>query len=305
MADRPRRSDTHPRRARLGSGAVGGIAPATAAILAALAVLAAGGCGDSDGDTKPLAAASDPDVEELPRPAPGETLERFAAGIDATPGRLELATSVHTTGHSRIAFAVTRDGEPVYGPTALYASPLRASPPEVAGPLPAPADRLPGPHDGPAAVYEAAAVDTHHTGPHDLLALTQTGTELIAARTRIDVIHRRRDPLPTLGKPLPDRATLPHRARAAPAALVFEAPNRCAPAFCASPIAAAARLERRYGDRVTFVDGDSDLARTLALTAAPWVIALDADGRVAARMEGAIGLAAFERAIQAALARGG
>jgi hypothetical protein len=271
---------------------------AVAAIAAA--ALATAGCGNDDEPTvaDQLAEAADPDPADFPKAAPGKTLRQFAGGLDTAPGRLRMATSVYNGGHSRIAFAVLRDGEPVYGPTVIYASPLAVDPPEVAGPTAANADLLVAGGELEA-IYDARAVDMHHRGPYALLALTRDGDELVAAPGRVDVLPRSRDPLPIDARlPVPVAGTAGR-----PAVIVLSDTDGCQDRACESPTRVAAQLERRYGDRVAFVEGGPGLRRRLGLPAGPWVVAVDSAGRVAARMEGAIGTEAFERAAQAAIAR--
>jgi hypothetical protein len=294
LADRPR-------------GSTGGGVRALASVVAVLAVAAAVGCGDDSADDSTtgerVAAAASPDPVDFPKAAPGKTLRQFAAGLDTEPARLRLATSVYTQGHSRVGFSVMRDGEPVYAPTVIYAAPP-VDPPEVAGPTAANADLLvadPDDGDGLVAVYDARALDMHHRGRYQLLSLTETGGGLLAGRAEVEVIAERRDRLPKIGSRLRDTGVAAIGRR--PVVLAFDDTANCGQRVCVSPREVAGQLQRRYGDQVAFVEGDAALRRRLGLPAGPWVLSVDSTGRVAARMEGAIGTLAFERAIQAAIAR--
>jgi hypothetical protein len=97
-----------------------------------------------------------------------------------------------------------------------------------------------------------------------------------------------------------------------PVALLFATPQLCQSRVCGPVVDIAAQLKARYGKRMTFIhqevyegnDVNKGLRKPLRefhLDTEPWLFTVDRQGRVAARLEGSFGFAAFQRAIQAAL----
>lgn len=97
-----------------------------------------------------------------------------------------------------------------------------------------------------------------------------------------------------------------------PVALLFATPRLCQSRVCGPVTDIAAQLESRYGGRVAFIHNevyvDNDVNRGLRpqlrafhLQTEPWLFVVDRRGRIAARLEGAFGVTAFERAIAAGL----
>jgi hypothetical protein len=97
-----------------------------------------------------------------------------------------------------------------------------------------------------------------------------------------------------------------------PVALLFATPQLCQSRVCGPVTDEMLQLKAKYGDDMTFihqevfVDNDPDKGvrpplKRFNLPSEPWLFTVDADGRIAARLEGSIGLAEFEGAIKAAL----
>jgi len=97
-----------------------------------------------------------------------------------------------------------------------------------------------------------------------------------------------------------------------PVVLLFATPALCQTRVCGPVVDIAAQLKKKYGDRVAFIHqevyvdnmvkkGLRPPLESFNLRTEPWLFTLDADGRVAARLEGSFGNRAFERAIEAAL----
>ena len=97
-----------------------------------------------------------------------------------------------------------------------------------------------------------------------------------------------------------------------PVALLFATPALCESRVCGPVVDIAAQLKAEYGDRMefihqeVFVDNQIDKGlrpplEAFNLRTEPWLFTVDADGRVAARLEGSFGNGEFERAIKAAL----
>ena len=97
-----------------------------------------------------------------------------------------------------------------------------------------------------------------------------------------------------------------------PVALLFATPQLCASRVCGPVVDEMLQLRARYGDRMTFIhqevyagnDPEKGLRKPLQayrLPTEPWLFTVRADGTIAARLEGSIGLQAFEDAVKAAL----
>ena len=190
-----------------------------------------------------------------------------------------------------------------------------------------------------AAVYEAPAVEFERAGRHYALAVTKVGEQLVAAPAQVQV--RRESPVPEVGEAAPRvetdtvasagneeavdtrRPTAPELHQTSfrdvagkkPVALLFATPQLCQSRVCGPVVDIALQLKREYGDRVEFIhqevyeDNDVDKGLRKPLTAyglptEPWLFAIDANGKVAARLEGSFGIDAFERALRASIAPG-
>jgi hypothetical protein len=100
-----------------------------------------------------------------------------------------------------------------------------------------------------------------------------------------------------------------------PVALLFATPQLCQSRVCGPVVDVAEQLKDTYGDRMAFIhqevyvdnDPNKGLRRALkayGLRTEPWLFVIDANGRIAERVEGSFGFTAFERAIRAGLADG-
>ena len=190
-----------------------------------------------------------------------------------------------------------------------------------------------------AAVYEAE-LPLQRTGIYNVLVVSElsSGTR-VAAPLAIQVRAKRNDPVPAVGDRAPKVPTdtldsvrgdvklldtrvppAPQLARTSfadvvgkkPVALLFATPQLCQSRVCGPVTDAMLQLKAKYGDKMTFIhqevykgnDPTKGLRKPLkafGLPSEPWLFTVSADGRIAARMEGSIGLTDFERAIQAAL----
>jgi hypothetical protein len=190
-----------------------------------------------------------------------------------------------------------------------------------------------------AAVYQADGVDMETPGEWVVLVVSRIDGKLVAAPAKIRV--RRTSPVPAVGETAPKVRTdtlassggnLPaidtRQPPAAelhqrsfdqvvgkkPVALLFATPQLCQSRVCGPVVDVALQLKQRFGDRVEFihqevyVDNDVNKGlrkplRQFGLPTEPWLFTIGTDGRIAARLEGSFGLHAFERAVQAAIAR--
>ena len=188
-----------------------------------------------------------------------------------------------------------------------------------------------------AAIY-AAEVPLRKKGAYSVLVATESGGKLVAAPTQIQVSSPAADPIPGVGDMAPKVATdtlagakgdvakidtrLPpsdmHERSFAdvvgkkPVALLFATPQLCASRVCGPVVDIAAEMKAKYGDRIEFihqevyVDNDPkkgvrEPMRRFNLRSEPWLFVVDRGGRITARLEGSVGVAAFERALKTVL----
>lgn len=186
-----------------------------------------------------------------------------------------------------------------------------------------------------AAIYEAQ-VELPQPGQWSVLAVSKSQGKTYGAATQITVT--RDSPIPAVGEPAPrvetetlasadgdveqiDTRQPPSDMHAnsfadvvgeKPVALLFATPQLCQTRVCGPVVDIAAQLKAKYGDEVEFIHQevyennmvDQGLRPPLEafdLRTEPWLFTVDADGRVAARLEGSFGNEAFERAIREAL----
>ena len=185
-----------------------------------------------------------------------------------------------------------------------------------------------------ASVYDAR-VPLPKEGPWAVLILSATGEGLIGTTTQLDV--SREDPVPGPGDapPAVETDTLAeagsieridtrvpadtmHEVDFAdvigdrPVALLFATPQLCESRVCGPVTDIAEQLKAEYGDEVEFIHQevyvDNDPSKGLrppleefALRSEPWLFTFDAEGRVAARLEGSFGVDAFQGAVEEAL----
>jgi hypothetical protein len=184
-------------------------------------------------------------------------------------------------------------------------------------------------------VYHAD-VDLSAPGRWLLLSVTQSGGRLLGGVGALTVHHS--SPVPAVGDPAPrihtpttasvggdvakiDTRVPPSRLHDAdfydvvgrrPVALLFATPALCRSRVCGPAADEAVQLQSAYGDRMTFihnevyVDNDPSKGlrpqlRAFGLTSEPWLFVVGADGRIAARLEGAFGIDEFRAAIERGL----
>jgi hypothetical protein len=184
-------------------------------------------------------------------------------------------------------------------------------------------------------VYHAD-VELSRPGRWLLLTVTRSGEELLGGAAGVTV--RRSSPVPDVGDRAPrihtptlasvggDAARIDTRVPPSrlhdvdfadvvgrrPVALLFATPALCRSRVCGPVVDEAVQLATAYGDRVAFIhnevyvdnDPSKDLRpqlRAFGLTSEPWLFVIGADGRVAARLEGAFGIDEFRAAIERGL----
>jgi hypothetical protein len=97
-----------------------------------------------------------------------------------------------------------------------------------------------------------------------------------------------------------------------PVALLFATPQLCASRVCGPVTDIALQMQNKYGDQMTFIHQevyvDNDVNKGLReplkefnLPSEPWLFVVDETGTITARLEGSIGVAAFEDAVKSGL----
>jgi hypothetical protein len=189
-----------------------------------------------------------------------------------------------------------------------------------------------------AAIYETQ-VPVPDPGIYNILVVSDVDGKRIAAPLAIQVRSKEEDEIPDVGEPAPKVATdtlaslkgnealldtrLPPTTELAeksfgdvvgkhPVALLFATPQLCQSRVCGPVTDEMLQLKAEYGDDMTFIHqevynenlvekGLREPLMRFGLPSEPWLFTVSADGKIAARLEGSIGLRAFENAIKAAL----
>jgi hypothetical protein len=189
----------------------------------------------------------------------------------------------------------------------------------------------------PIAQIYAAEVPFERAGSYAVLAVTKQGSSLVGAPAQVEV--KRRTSIPDVGDRPPavetdtvasaagNPAAIDTRRPFArelhetsfkdvlgrkPVALLFATPQLCQSRVCGPVVDIELQMKEKYGDRMAFIhqevyrDNQVDKGlrpslRAFGLRTEPWLFTVDADGRIAARLEGSFGVKEFEQAVQAAL----
>jgi hypothetical protein len=187
-----------------------------------------------------------------------------------------------------------------------------------------------------AAVY-AAQVPFPKPGGYSVMAVTLVDGKPVASAGQLKVTTPDKDPIPEVGEPAPKvqtdtvasaggdveaidtrrptsdmHADFSQRVGKKPVALLFATPQLCASRVCGPVVDEALQLRATYGDRMDFIhqevyadnDPNKGLRKPLQqfhLATEPWLFVVGKDGRITARLEGSIGLQAFEQALKTAL----
>jgi hypothetical protein len=162
--------------------------------------------------------------------------------------------------------------------------------------------------------------------------------KLVAAPTQVQVSSKRDDPIPEVGEMAPkvqtdtlasakgdvskiDTRQPPDDMHAAsfadlvgrkPVALLFATPQLCQSRVCGPVVDIAAQMKAKYGKQIDFIHqevyvdnnpnkGLREPLRQFRLRTEPWLFVVGRDGRITSRMEGSVGLSAFEQALKTAL----
>jgi hypothetical protein len=189
-----------------------------------------------------------------------------------------------------------------------------------------------------AAIYEAD-VPFKHPGVYKVLTVSELDGRKVAAGMAAQVVSPQQDPIPDVGEKAPPIETdtrgsvhgnldlLDTRSPKAldlsdqsfadvvgkkPVALLFATPQLCQSRVCGPVTDEMLQVKAETGDKMVFIHQepyqDNDLnkgfraqVQRYGLQSEPWLFTVDKHGRIAARLEGSIGIRAFRAAVRAAL----
>src|SRR3954452_22309967 len=196
-----------------------------AALVALLALLAAGCGGGSEAAAQDpinavnpsvrthLEAAPPVDRSPSPKPQPAQSLEQFASQFDTQGPQAVAASSVLRPPSNRLAFGLLDASQRfAYGKTVVYLQ-RRDSNAPIEGPIAAPADVLvtepryrsqqaASEKDPFAAIYHAD-VKTPKAGIYNVLTVSDVRGRKIAAAMAVQVVSRAKDAIPDVGERAP------------------------------------------------------------------------------------------------------
>jgi len=191
-----------------------------------------------------------------------------------------------------------------------------------------------------AAVY-AAQVPFKTAGPYSMLTVTRLPDgRVIGATAALKVIASADDPIPEVGQKAPkvhtdtlasakgdvakiDTRSPPDDMHAVdfaavvgkkPVALLFATPQLCQSQVCGPVTDLEVQMQAKYGKRMDFIhqevyknnniqDGLRQPLQEFGLQSEPWLFVVNAKGIITARLEGSIGINAFNAAIESGLAK--
>ncbi|MDX6685224.1 MAG: hypothetical protein QOF86_1352, partial [Baekduia sp.] len=216
-------------------------------------------------------------------------------------------------------YAARKPGKPAQGPF--------LAPADVLLTKPAYRSRQAATEQDPFSAIYAAQVPFRKPGKWTLLVTTMTGGKLVAAPSQVQVSDPQDDPIPRVGQMAP-KVTTDTLASAKgdvskidtrqppddmhdvsfanvlgkqPVALLFATPQLCTSRVCGPVTDEMLQLKQKYGNRMEFIhqevynanDPNKGVRPPLAkfgLQSEPWLFTVKADGTIAARLEGSIGL---------------
>jgi hypothetical protein len=265
------------------------------------------------------------------------TLARSSVQLGAatgtfTPGRQRFAFAL-TTNAGAFVYAPTAiyiassPGAPAQGPFLAPADPMSVQPQYRS-------KQNTGP-GGIQAIY-AADVPVPKAGTYFVLSLTEGPKGLIGATGELAAAPS--SPIPAVGQRPPDIATdtlgsvhgdrallttrQPPESMAAtsldqvlgkkPVALLFSTPQLCVSRVCGPVTDIAVQIQQHFGSKVEFIHqevyvdnqpskGLRSQLKAFHLRTEPWLFAINRQGKIVARLEGAFGTTALTQAVQAAL----
>jgi hypothetical protein len=246
-------------------------------------------------------------------------IQRFAFALTTNDGRFVYAPTA--------IYIASNPGAPAKGPFLAPADPMTVQPQyrskQNSGP------------GGIQAIY-AADVPVPKAGTYFVLALTRGPKGIIGATGELAAAPS--SPIPAVGQRAPKIATdtsasvhgnqallttrQPPESMASvsldqvlghkPVALLFSTPQLCTSRVCGPVTDIAVQLQHRFGSKVAFIHqevyvnnepskGLRPQLKAFHLRTEPWLFAINRQGKIVARLEGAFGTTELNQAIQAAL----
>jgi hypothetical protein len=265
----------------------------------------------------------------------GGNIEAALASSVFTVGRNRLAFGViddqgqFVYGKTAV-YVAPKPGAPAKGPFVAPADVLITQPPYRS--------KQAATEQDPFAAIYAAQVPFRKAGPWSVLVATQVNGKLVAAPTQVQVSTHAADPIPEVGQMAPkvptdtvasakgDIASIDTRqppddmhkdsfasiVGKKPVALLFATPQLCQSRVCGPVVDIAAQLKAKYGNRIEFIHQEVYVGnnprkglrpplKAFHLRTEPWLFVVNRAGRITARLEGSVGLNAFEQALNTAL----
>jgi hypothetical protein len=286
-----------------------------------------------------LPAAERPQASQFPA-ADGRSLMQLGKLVSST-AQFGAATGTFTPGGTqRLGFALTTGaGAYIYAPTAIYVARTPSTP--AKGPFLAPDDPMgvspqfrskqnsgPG---GIAAIYETE-VPVPQSGTYTVLAVTHTSRGLVGSPGEIAVATSSK--IPSVGQRPPAIATAtggnlallttrvpPEQMHSVsfnqalgkrPIALLISTPELCVSRVCGPVTDEAVELQHELGNQITFIHqevyvdnqpskGLRPQLKAFHLETEPWLFAINKQGVIVARLEGAFGVNDLRKALEAAI----
>jgi len=246
-------------------------------------------------------------------------VQRFAFALTTNAGAFVYAPTA--------IYVASSPGAPAKGPFLAPADPMSVQPQYRS-------KQNTGP-GGIQAIY-AANVPVPKAGTYFVLSLTQGPKGLIGATGELAAAPS--SPIPAVGQRSPDIATdtlasvhgdkallttrqppenmaetsLDHVLGHKPVALLFSTPQLCVSRVCGPVTDIAVQVQQRFGSKVDFIHqevyvdnqpskGLRPQLKAFHLRTEPWLFAINRQGKIVARLEGAFGTTELTQAVQAAL----
>jgi hypothetical protein len=281
--------------------------------------------------TSQFPSASGKSLQQLAKLATS-TASLGAANGTFTPGKGRLAFALTSASQQFIyaptaVYIATTPTAPASGPFLAPADPMGVEPQYRSKQNSAPG--------GLQAIY-STSLPSPQPRTYDILSLTRTSNGLVGATGEIAVAKD--SPIPNVGQRPPAIATdtlatvhgnvallttrVPPESMHSvsfnqvlgkkPVLLIFSTPELCHSRICGPVTDVAVQLQHQFGNQIEFIhqevyvnnnptQGLRPQLKAFHLQTEPWVFAINRQGIVAARLEGAFGLNELRQAIQAAL----
>lgn len=227
-------------------------------------------------------------------------------------------------------YVAPRPGKPAQGPF--------VAPADVLITKPAYRSKQAATEQDPFSAIYSAQVPFRKAGRWSVLVATSHGGRLVAAPTQVQVSTPSADPIPRVGQRAPRVATdtlasakgdvakidtrqppddmhgvsFADALGKKPVALLFATPQLCQSRVCGPVTDVEEQMKATYGRQMDFIHqevyvgndprkGLREPLRRFHLRTEPWLFVVDRQGRITARLEGSIGIHAFEQALKTAL----